>query len=573
MVSSIYGFTRDYAADFNKQSYEASIRADQRMKDLNSSSNVTVPIGQTEKKDENKGLAVEKSASSNVIHTDRITQYDVQQAQEVKKQFDMVRLERDKDYRNEQTEKVKNMLLKYGTANGLEVKDEKEAKKMAERYIENLRREHKIETTTTFIDKESFEAAQKEREAKKKELVQKYRNEGKGRREANKLADTVLGENKLLSNKRGGIDFIEKHKDLFYDEAGNFSSDKYKEVVFGFTDRNSQEGEARSAYLSLAERRRLAAEFGCDDDTISDIVKNGGGAFEKDNTEMIKIGCAIAGAAIGGAAGNMLSTETSTGGSLAQAGAGAQGAGGTAGSGAAAGVTPGSVEVDLGAAGAVVGAAIGYALAPDDPGNKEHPVYDPQQPPKPTPVQPTPVGPLQISKDEIEKDISIKVQKEVTTNMDFCPYEVKKDDLWYGIVQATYRHTDGSPLSWSEVKEVYNGLKAMHNIPKNLDYIPLKTLRLYHEVNGKTYQVNCNANVTEKYTGEYGTPTQVWNGTDPGVQTKTELKEQDYNCSIGLYFIKDTQGNIIGTYKTREERDAALRKIQEETGAELVETK
>ncbi len=566
---SIYGFSRDYAAEFKDQSFEASIRADQRMKDLKTSSNVTVPVGQTEKKDSNMGLTVERSSSS-VIHSDRVTPYDEAQAEEAKKLFDMKRLETDKNYRKESIEKVKNLLLEYGTQNGLEVKDEKEAKKMAERYIDNLRREHKIKTTTTFIDKESFEKAQKEREAKKKELVQKYRSEGKGRREANRLADADLGQNKFLSNKRGGIDFIESHKDLFYDENGNFSSDKYKEVVFGFTDRNSKEGEERSAYLSLAERRRLAAEFDVDDDTISDIVKNGGGAFEKDYTEVIKIGSIVAGAAVGAAVGRWISPEVATGGAMASAGAGSVVPGAGAGAIAGAGVGPGSVSVDLTLAGAAVGAGIG-AFAPGDPGNKENPVYGPKQPVVDNPPGEEPEPPLYIRKDEVENDITTTVTDEREVPMDYCPYKVKKDDLWYGIVQATYRHEDGSQLSWSEVKEVYRGLKKMHNIPENLTYIPLKEIRLYSEINGKKYKVNCSAEVTEKNQGNYETPNELWNGEDPGVQTTTERTDRDIHVKVGVYYIKDVHGNIIGAYQSREQRDAELKRIQEETGAILLE--
>lgn len=546
---------RDYAAEFREKAKESSIRMDQMLKDAGISG-TTVPIGRPTVKDENKGLTVEHQEKEPV-------QNDSEQPENVQQEEtqDLGNLALKED-RKKAEEKVKNDFLKYGTANGEAVTDEDQAQEMAEDYVRDKAYEQQSERTTVFMDKEKYKAAETERDKQYDELYnqykQEYRDQGirrvKARRMAKARANSELGSNEYVKNKQTRA-FVENHEEMFYDEEGNFSSDKFKQQAVNFANTHTRSDEAENHYLSLKERREVAAQYGVDDDVISDIANRANIGYEKDYTPLIRAGVAVGGAAVGAVAGHFLlgaSAAASAAGSSAAAGTAAgTGAGAAASSAAAASA---SVSGTLPGAAAGLGAGAVGSTFLQDKGNKEPRIYEPDQP-EPEPCQLTPGQ---------EPKVEIHSEK-VDVPIEYCPYTVKKNDLWSGIVAAKYRHEDGSALTQKEMKEVWQGLKKMHNIPLDLTYIPVKELRLYSEINGKKYCVDCDAKVTVKNQGNYATPTKKWNGTDPGVITR---QEQRFNTVTRTqYYYTDCNGNRSQNFSTADERNDAMEKAQAEINA------
>lgn len=68
--------------------------------------------------------------------------------------------------------------------------------------------------------------------------------------------------------------YVESHKELFYDENGNFSSDKFKQTALKFANTHTEEGEAENHYLSLKERREVAEKENVKASVIKNIAKN-----------------------------------------------------------------------------------------------------------------------------------------------------------------------------------------------------------------------------------------------------------------------------------------------------------
>ena len=562
---SIYGI-RDYAAEFREKAKESSIRMDQMLKDAGISG-TTVPIGRPTVKDENKGLTVEHQEKEPV-------QNDSEQPENVQQEEtqDLGNLALKED-RKKAEEKVKNDFLKYGTANGEAVTDEDQAQEMAEDYVRDKAYEQQSERTTVFMDKEKYKAAETERDKQYDELYnqykQEYRDQGirrvKARRMAKERANSELGLNEYVKNKQTRA-FVENHEEMFYDEEGNFSSDKFKQQAVNFANTHTRSDEAENHYLSLKERREVAAQYGVDDDVISDIANRANIGYEKDYTPLIRAGVAVGGAAVGAVAGHFLlgaSAAASAAGSSAAAGTAAgTGAGASASSAAAASA---SVSGTLPGAAAGLGAGAVGSTFLQDKGNKEPRIYEPDQPEPQQPPEPPEHDTCELTPGQ-NTVVEVKTEK-VDVPIEYCTYKVKKNDLWYGIVAAKYRHEDGTPLNQKEMKEVWTGLKDMHNIPRDLSYIPLKELRLYSEINGKKYQVDCDNAPTIHYQGKYGKPDKVWNGSDPGVQTRQE--ERITGQSRTDYYYTDCNGNRSQNFSNAEDRDRAMAEEQARINAGL----
>lgn len=144
---------------------------------------------------------------------------------------------------------------------------------MAENYVKDKYYEEKSDATQVFMDKQAYKAAEKERKEQRKDLVEQYRNEGLSRKEAKQKADAQLVENEYVSGKKTRK-YVEGNKDLFYDENGNFSSDKFKQTALKFANTHTQEGEAENHYLSLKERREVAEKENVKASVIKNIAKN-----------------------------------------------------------------------------------------------------------------------------------------------------------------------------------------------------------------------------------------------------------------------------------------------------------
>lgn len=486
--------------------------------------------------------------------------------------------------RKKAEEEAKQNFLKHGIEGSQDkVESEKQAEKMAKNYVKNKEREEDFYATRVFIDKNEYKAAEKERETQRKELIEQYRKDGLSKKEAKNKADAQLIENEYVSGKKTRK-FIENNKEMFYDEKGNFSSTKFKKAAFDFANLHTSEGETDNFYLSLKERREAAEQHNVKASVIKDVAKKSNIGYEKDNTGLYRglyVGGVTAataglGAALGASgllAGNVIATATSTATSTSNATANIYDKAGniiesatatdtaTSTDTATAKAKSGLSSAGQGAkAGALLGVGIGLATMGfiKDKGNKEAKVYEPGKeiipPPVKPPVQPPiqpqveppvepPVEPCPLTPDEVHEEI--------------CDYKVKKGEYWTGIVAAKYKREDGSGFTLDpnkrtkeenkEILDIVHYLKDKHGIKYNEKTQPDK-IRLYSEINGKKYNVDCDADVKEKAT-EFSKTFKRYKG-----------KAADGNAR---YFYVDCNGNRSKIYNSAEERDAAMAEAQQ----------
>ena len=493
-----------------------------------------------------------------------------------------------KSARKEAIEDLTEKFLKYGKADGEKVESEKEAKKLAKNYVENEYNKERSKYTTVFIDKDAYKAAEKERKASRKELIEKYRNEGLSRREARRKADAQLPENEYL---RKGIfgqkktrAYIEDNKEKFYDENGNFSSDKFKSQALEYANTNTKKDEVTNYHLSLKERRKVAQNEDTSASVIKNIAKKSNLGYEKDNTNLYKglyvAGMTGVGAAVGSTlgasgvlAGNIIATAASSSSSSSDSSANINGGNGsssasdssnaTANSSANAKGKYGITDAKQGAgAGALTGLGLGLATMGyiKDKGKTEARVYAPGEKPASNPDAPSPKPPVSPTQPDQSQ---VPPQTEVETcpltpgeeHEEFCDYKVKKGEYWTGIVAAKYKREDGTGFHLDpkkrtreenkEIMSIVHFLKDKHGI-KYSDNMQPRTMRLYSEINGKKYIIDCDANVKEK--AKRYEPAKRYKG-----------KAADGTVR---YFYTDCEGNRSQFFNTKEERDAAMQKAQ-----------
>ena len=443
---------------------------------------------------------------------------------------------------------------------------------MAENFVKDKRYEENSEATQVFMDKNAYKAAEKERKELRKQLIDRYRNEGLSRKEAKQKADAQLVENEYVKGKKTRK-FVEANQDMFYDDNGNFSSDKFKQTALKFANTHTQEGEAENHYLSLKERREVAEEQNVKAKVIKNIVKKSNLGYERDNTNLYRglyvAGVTGVGAGLGAAlgatgllAGEVVATATSNASATATATANVYDEAGnviassteTATSNAtdtatAKGKSGLSTAAQGAKAGSLLGLGIGLATMGfiKDKGNKEAKIYtpgkeedvvqpQPQQPapepdPEPAPSQPE-VQPCPLTPGEEREE--------------YCDYKVQKGEYWRGIVRAKYTHEDGSKLTPQEEIEIVHELKRKHGITDFSANTQPSVMRLYTEINGKKYNINCDAAVKEK-TNKFA-PAKKYTG-----------KAADGTVR---YFYTDCEGNRSQFFKTKEERDAAMQANQ-----------
>ncbi len=486
-----------------------------------------------------------------------------------------------KDARKKAIEEAKQAYLSFGTVEGKKVESEKEAEKMAKNYVKDQQYKENSDATQVFMDKDAYDAAEKARKEKRKQLIEQYRNEGLSKKEAKQKADAQLPENEYLRKGLFGQKktrkYIESHKDLFYDENGNFSSDKFKQTALKFANTHTEEGEAENHYLSLKERREVAEKENVKASVIKNIAKKSNLGYEKDNTNLYRglyvAGVTGLGAGLGAAAGaagflsqtvvdtvNMTQTVVNNNHVIVKD-------------------ENGNILVDQfdtdtqhqtksekiphtngldakrGAGwGAGLGLGIGLATMGfiKDRGGKEAKIYTPGEgktpvpepvPEKPPIDEPTPNPVI----DDVPDTCPLTPGEE---REEYCDYKVQKGEYWRGIVQSKYTHEDGSKLTPKEEIEVVHELKKRHGITDFTLNTQPSVMRLYTELNGKKYNVDCDAKVKVKATKP----------EDFKPQTKYTGKAQDGTVR---YFYTDCNGNRSQFYKTKEERDAAMQKAEQ----------
>lgn len=130
--------------------------------------------------------------------------------------------------RNEAITRARADFIANGREDGTAVTAE-EAQGLAEDYVRNEAYREGFYSTRTYLTKNEYKAAQKENKQAKKDYYNNLRQQGIGRREArrraNAWAEQNLVHNERLKNK-DALNYIEAHRDQFYDEDGNFSQAK-----------------------------------------------------------------------------------------------------------------------------------------------------------------------------------------------------------------------------------------------------------------------------------------------------------------------------------------------------------
>ena len=484
-VSSFWG--KDYAAEL-KEKWESKI---QESKEKLANSGVTVPIGQSGKNNKDmKGLVVEHQAkdSSNTPINRELSTSEV---------------------REKAVEDAKQAYLKFGTVEGKEVESEKEAEKMAKNYVKDKRYEEDSNSTQVFMDKQAYKAAEKARKEQRSKLIEQYRNEGLSRKEAKQKADAQLPENEYVRGRKTR-EYVESHKDLFYDEKGNFSSDKFKQTALNFANTHTEQGEAENHYLSLKERREVAEQENVKASVIKNIAKKSNLGYERDNTNLYRglyvAGVTGVGAGIGAALGasgilasNVIAKAASSSSSSSDSSATVNG--GSAGSSTATdssnadananAIAKGKYGLTNAKQGAGVGALTGLGLGLatmdyiKDRGNKEAKIYTPGEAKKP---EPSP----QPEKPPVDNQVPPDVQPVVPPVIEDCPeerweseycdYKVQKGDYWAGVIQGKMTYNNGKKPDGKILKALIHAEKLKHGVTNfSLNTMPHvgQNMRLY----------------------------------------------------------------------------------------------
>lgn len=380
----------------------------------------------------------------------------------------------------EATEKFMN----YGLSTGQKVKTQKEAKDLAERYVENEHHREEVETTHVFMDKADYKRAQKARKAEKKTLVEQYREQGLSRREAKRKAESELVDNEYIRGRKTRK-YIEQNRGEFYDKDGNFSSDMFKKKVVDFANLHTKEGETTNYHLSLRERRQAAQQEGVTATMVKHMAKKANLDYEKDRTNLYR-GLAIAGGvAAGYGAGTLFSVSSaaaasSAAGSAAAGGAGSAAAGSAAAAAAAAKVS--GVVMTTPAGGAV---GLGLASLIKDGGKVEDRVYAPGEKPEVKPPVSNPdIPPAQPNKDKpvvppkpIKNDCLVEEWQSK-----YCDHKVKRGENWSTIILGKVRVGEKQQKPSGHVlKALIHAEKLKHGVTNfNLNTMP-STMRLYTE--------------------------------------------------------------------------------------------
>ena len=502
--------------------------------------NITVPIVQTERTEDEvpMGLGVERTAEEEPRTAETVEapeEHPLPQRTLVTKQD-----------RKNLKETTSTAYQERGTVVDPEPMKEKAANRLADRYVENRERIEESDHTISFIDKQAYKTAERERKARERELVQQYRDQGMSRREAKRRAKAELPHNRYIGNKNTQR-FINEHQDLFY-ENGVYSADKAREFARQQANRHTAEGETENGYLSLRERREAAQEFNVKDDVIADIVKNTGHGYEKDNTGgyrfLYVLGTTAAGAGLGAAAGGLTkATATAHANSNANV---VDAAGNIIASATDHASTSASARAWGG--GAIIGGAAGLATGLltmnkiKDPGSVEGNIYDPAPQPTPQPEpepEPTPEPePLCVLEPE-DVPVPPTVIEEQT-----CTYRLQRGQSLYDAVRDGYGLTDHK-----DIMRFVHTIKDRYGIGRNYT---TRTEWEMPEIEGKTFQ--CDVQVR-------GTVTQYASNNRRAVNGQFNRRSETIE-NEPLYYTLDCNGNRV-QYNTREERDAAVRNSQQ----------
>lgn len=555
-----YGM-KDYAAEF-KAKTDKQLAYNRGLMDALGigTGNVTVPIGNTNKQtvDYETGWMRYTPRAFNSQQIAQDINFTNDQMQLSKQTVYTYRDgKKNKDAINAAVDEVTQLFIKYGTEHGKTV-NEKDAKNLAKRFVENELNKENFLSTRTFIDEAAYKKAEQDREIQKKGLVSQYMREDStlSKKDAERRADANLVRNQYLKNK-GARQYIDAHKDYFYDEQGNLSQEKYKAAVLGFMNAHTTDDEVDNYRLSLNERYDLAAKFGINDNSMCDMVHRAGGGFQKDYKEFKQALIILLGAGVGYGAGALLNVAASTA-TRAAANAATNGAASSAGAAAGASVTIEGLEAAGAAAGGLAAANIRLKSTGED-----DPVYGPK---KPEPEKPEPeVEEEQQEEQQVCELTPDEFHDVVKEEVNYCSHTIIRGDDPYKIVVAKYRHEDGSKLSHAEALKVAHELKMIHGCTNYRHALNMKVgdeFRCYTEfdglahpeLKGKKYVVDCDAETDgKKSEGPMKGKIHNFGGQYNGAQRER---------NIDNYWYTDCDNNRSNIFTNQKERDDAMAEDQ-----------
>lgn len=308
----------------NTQLYTQNRYAQQGNGQVQNNETVTVPIGQTKEKD----AAETPIKGAELEHADE---------QGPKVYRDQAATIYNKDTKSNATSEAIHNYYEMKENGDLDqsFNVEKEAKK----YVKNQQRKENFEGTVTYYDKAEYKEAEKARKAERQKLVEQYTNEGLSKKEAKKKADAQLVKNTYLRKSFLGIGgsarkFVNRNKDLFFDENNQFSNTKLKDFVLEKANiMNNEDGETTNYRYSLKERRDAAYHLNNPDGSDvkrrttvhqqGSLAKKAGMSTEKNLTNLYRAGViaatTAAGYGIGAAAGAISASATAEGTAIAEA--------------------------------------------------------------------------------------------------------------------------------------------------------------------------------------------------------------------------------------------------------------
>lgn len=168
--------------------------------------------------------------------------------------------------------------------------DKKAADKMAKWSMKDAKSGEVAAATTTYIDKAEFDAAKKQLDNEKKAAKKRIKEAKKYGFTPNE-ADLLKLEEKVQYIKDKDIRrYVELNRSTFYDENGNFSSDKYKEWA-----KSHLQGDNT---LTTGERKPASAATTLSEKDMKKAVKNAGFDAQNDPTLAINLAKTAVGALI-----------------------------------------------------------------------------------------------------------------------------------------------------------------------------------------------------------------------------------------------------------------------------------
>lgn len=450
-----------------------------------------------------------------------------------------------KDQRDAAVEQAEQQFRRYGTADGQRNLGDA-AEKYAKNYVENEYNRENFDNTTVFMDKDKYKVAKQIRQQDYESLYEQYRNEGLSRREARRKANAQLPELKYLRKGWFGQqktrNYIENNRKLFYDDNGEFSSEKFKAHALGFANEHTNEGEVTNYHLSLRERRAVAQNQGINASVVKNFAKYSNLGYERDNTNLYKglavVGCTGAGVALGPVLGSSAAAAAAASSAAASsASAGGSSAASSSSSSAAGSASAKTNGYGIGALGGL-GVGLGLASFIKDKGRGDINVYAPGRKPadKPPRQEEIPEKPCPLT--PYDEPVYEEIPEET------CVYNLRKGQTLYDAVR------DGYGLkSHKEIMKYVHIIKDRYGLNYNI-YTP-RTEWEMPIIDGKAF--NCDVNVRGTCTDFSG------RGTTTG-----SFNRRTENVQVGTnYFTEDCNGDQL-QYRDKETRDAHVRERQRE---------